>query len=56
MSLNTIKSQKQEALYFCPICKLKYIENKWAKACEKWCKEYNSCNLEITKYSLKNVK
>ena len=43
-----LEHQSQSPLYECPECKLKYREKKWAKACEAWCKEHHSCNLQIT--------
>jgi len=45
--------QPQSPLYECPECKLKYQEKKWAKACETWCREHKSCNLEITAHAEK---
>lgn len=39
-------------LYTCPECGLSYKDQELAKKCEAWCKEHNSCNLEITKYSV----
>ena len=45
----------KDAIYFeCPECKLKYREKKWAKACEAWCREHKSCNLEITAHAEEN--
>lgn len=38
-------------LYRCPECGYLYREKSWANKCEAWCKEYRSCNLEITKHS-----
>ena len=39
-------------VYACPECELSYKEKALAQKCEAWCKEYNSCNLKITKYSI----
>lgn len=39
-------------VYICPECGLSYEDQELAKKCEAWCKEHNSCNLEITKYSV----
>ena len=33
--------------YECPECHLKYKDKEWAEKCEVWCRENNSCNLEI---------
>ena len=39
--------------YQCKECKMIYGNRKWAEKCEKWRKQYKSCNLEITKYAIK---
>lgn len=39
--------------YLCTECRLSYKERLWAKKCEAWCKEHQSCNLEITKHAIK---
>lgn len=39
-------------LYSCPECGLSYKDKDLAKKCQAWCKKYNSCSLEITKYSV----
>ncbi|MBK5215436.1 MAG: hypothetical protein JJE53_01350 [Candidatus Pacebacteria bacterium] len=38
-------------IFTCPECGLGYEDLKWAKKCEVWCKEHQSCNLEIIKHS-----
>lgn len=43
---------KNSKFYICPECRLSYTNKELAKKCEAWCKKYNSCNLEITKYSV----
>ncbi|MEM2707467.1 MAG: hemerythrin domain-containing protein [Candidatus Pacearchaeota archaeon] len=45
-----------EKLYVCQFCGLKYKEKVWAKKCEEWCKKHKSCNLEITKHAVQEVK
>ena len=45
--------KQNERYYECKECKMKYKKREWAEKCEKWCKKYKSCNLEITKYALK---
>jgi len=37
----------------CEECMLLYKEKSWAEKCEAWCKENNSCNLEITSRAIK---
>ena len=39
--------------YQCEECKLLYNDKVHADECEKWCKEHDSCNLEITSHALK---
>lgn len=39
--------------FICEECKFSYESEEWAKKCEDWCKKYKSCNLEITKHSVK---
>ena len=39
--------------YYCKDCKLIYEDKSWAEKCEKWCKYNQSCNIEITKHSIK---
>lgn len=38
--------------YQCPECGLHYEDEQVAKQCDVWCSEYQSCNLEITQYSV----
>lgn len=40
----------------CPLCKLHYTEEKWARQCEAFCRKYKSCSLEITRNALENRK
>jgi len=47
------KVTKEVKLYKCPECGLEYQEKEWVKKCEAWCKKHKSCNLEITKHSIK---
>ena len=42
--------------YKCKECKLIYKDKNTAKKCEDWCREYKSCNLEITKYAINKNK
>lgn len=49
--------KKDEMVYFeCEECKLLYKEKMWAEKCEAWCTKNKSCNLEITKHSVKDEK
>lgn len=51
MNLNYPKAN--EVLYKCPECSLYYKEKEWAEKCEKWCKENQSCNLDIISHAVK---
>ncbi len=42
--------------YICPICKLTYTSNSWAKKCYAWCKGHPSCNLNIARHSIEAQK
>jgi len=42
--------------YQCEICNFNYKDKKWSDKCGDWCDNYKSCNLEITKHAVKNVK
>jgi hypothetical protein len=46
-------NDKSEKVFMCPECGLGYKDAEWAKKCATWCKEHNSCNLEITKHAVK---
>lgn len=37
-------------LYQCEECGFMYKEKEWAEKCQAWCKEHNSCNLEIIQH------
>ncbi|MEK6808606.1 MAG: hypothetical protein AABY14_02890 [Nanoarchaeota archaeon] len=40
-----------ERHFRCKICSFSYDEKEWAEKCYNWCKEYKSCNMEITKHA-----
>lgn len=44
--------KKGNGNFQCEECGLEYKEKERAEECEIWCKEHNSCNLEITKYAV----
>lgn len=48
--------KKVDELYQCEECKLLYQELGWAEKCENWCKEYKSCNLDITSHAVSKDK
>lgn len=39
-------------MFVCPECNLSYKDAEWAKKCAAWCKEHQSCNLEIIKHAV----
>ena len=39
-------------IYDCVICKMKFKDQDWANKCQSWCKEYKSCNTDITKRAI----
>jgi hypothetical protein len=41
-----------DGLYQCDECKLFYRDLDLAQKCEDWCKEHNSCNIEISAQSV----
>lgn len=44
--------KEKEGFYVCEICSFKYETSDLAQQCEKFCKENNSCSLEITKHAV----
>ncbi|MBI2048153.1 MAG: hypothetical protein HYT27_03350 [Parcubacteria group bacterium] len=43
-----IITKDAQKLYQCEECGFHYAKNEMAGKCEAWCKEHNSCNIEIT--------
>lgn len=46
--------QNGQKFYQCEECGFRYAEKEWAEKCEAWCREYHSCNLEITAHAEKS--
>jgi len=46
-------NKKNKNYYPCKVCGFIYNTKKFAEKCEAWCKKHKSCNLEITKHSVK---
>ena len=42
-----IIDEKNKTLYQCEECGFRYEEQSWAEKCEAWCREHQSCNIEI---------
>lgn len=47
-----IIQKNNETRYQCEECDLYYREREWAEKCETWCREYQSCNIEIIQYAI----
>jgi len=43
-------------VYVCEACKMIYAKKELAKKCEDFCRKYRSCNTEITKHSIGEIK
>jgi hypothetical protein len=44
--------KKDKELHQCEECGFQYAEKVWAEKCEAWCKEHQSCNIEITAHAI----
>lgn len=44
----------EKKLFQCPECGLHYRDQEIAKKCETWCREHNSCNLELIKHAVES--
>jgi hypothetical protein len=51
-----VKETKKDGVVYniCEACGFKYKEEKYAQKCEEWCKEHNSCNMDITHHSVQD--
>ncbi|NQV09233.1 hypothetical protein HQ529_05260 [Candidatus Woesearchaeota archaeon] len=45
--------KKGNAYFQCEECLLLYKDKTMAEKCERFCKKYKGCNLEITKHAIK---
>ena len=45
-------TKQSDTLFTCPECGLTYNEKTWAEKCEAWCKEHESCNLDVIKHAI----
>ncbi len=41
--------------FYCESCKLLYEDKKWAEECERGCKKNKTCDLGITRHSIKKI-
>ncbi|MBI2086906.1 MAG: hypothetical protein HYT69_01925 [Candidatus Zambryskibacteria bacterium] len=44
--------QNDKELRQCEECGFQYEDKEWAEKCEAWCKEHQSCNIEITAHAI----
>ena len=54
MEQNRSNRKIKNILYQCPECSLWYDDEEWKNKCETWCKEHQSCNLEIISHAVKS--
>ncbi len=49
-----VKETKEngKTLYICEECGFAYEQKEWAQKCQEWCREHNSCNLEIIQHAV----
>lgn len=45
---------KNNKLFTCIECGLKYKEKSTAKKCSRWCAKHKSCNLEIIRHAVRS--
>lgn len=46
--------EKNKQAFQCSECNLLYKDKEWAEKCEKWCKENQSCNLDIISHAIES--
>jgi len=46
----SVSKTKIKKIYICTECGYEYEEKEWAIKCQEWCKEHQSCNLEIIEH------
>lgn len=44
--------KNENTLYICEECGFAYEEKQWAQKCQNWCRQHQSCNLEITQHTV----
>lgn len=48
-------NQNNQSYWQCEECGFKYGNKEWAEKCEDWCREHQSCNLEITQHAIQEI-
>ena len=49
-----IIENRNQKLYQCEECGLKYAEKEIAEKCQAWCSKHKSCNLDLIQYAVKD--
>jgi len=44
---------REKTHYTCEECSLRYEEQEWRDRCRAWCREHQSCNLDIIEHAVK---
>lgn len=44
--------RKGHTLYVCEECGLAYDKRGWAEKCEQWCRQHQTCNIEIIQHAV----
>ncbi len=49
-----VKEVKKDGsiLYICEECGVAYEQREWVEKCQTWCREHQSCNLEIIQHGV----
>ncbi|MDP3794862.1 MAG: hypothetical protein Q8R13_02965 [bacterium] len=50
--MTKIIQKDNKELHQCEECGFRYEDKEWAEKCEAWCKEHQSCNIEITAHAI----
>ena len=52
INMTKIIQKDNKELYQCEECGFQYTDKEWSEKCEVWCKEHQSCNIEITAHAI----
>jgi hypothetical protein len=52
INMTKIIQKDNKELHQCEECGFRYEDKEWAEKCEAWCKEHQSCNIEITAHAI----
>ena len=54
--MSCAKNNMVKEIYICGECNFAYEDRETAEKCQDWCNKHKSCNLEITKSSIGELK